>query len=95
MQINNILIKPKITEKALKGVSKSLYVFEVNPNSTKLQVKRAVEALFKVKVGSVETQIRKGKTRRFGRTRKIKKLPNIKLAYVHLKAGKIDIFPQS
>lgn len=95
MQINDILIKPKITEKALKEVGRQVYTFEVNPAANKNQIRQAVEKLFKVKVKDVKTITRKGKLRRVGRFRKIKKLNNSKLAVVKLKSGKIDIFPQS
>lgn len=94
MRINQVLIKAKITEKGLDKVKDSVYLFEVNRKANKHQIKEAVEKLFKVVVDEVKTTIRKGKKRRVGRRMKTKKLPAKKLAYVKLKKGKIDIFPQ-
>ncbi|MCL4121391.1 UNVERIFIED_CONTAM: hypothetical protein GTU68_041045 [Idotea baltica] len=53
------------------------YTFKVNLLATKVDIKKAVEALFEVKVTGVSTQIRKGKPRRYrftsGRTKAWKK----------------------
>lgn len=95
MQLNNILIRPKITEKALKEVSRSVYAFQVNIHSNKNQIKDAVEQIFKVKVSEIKTVVKKGKQRRVGRKMKTKRLANTKIAYVKLKSGKIDLFPQN
>lgn len=95
MEINQVLIKPKITEKGLKGVKNSVYLFEVNIKANKHQIKEAIEKLFGVTVSWVKTIIRKGKIKRVGRLMKEKKLPKIKLAYVKVEKGKIDLFPQT
>lgn len=95
MEINQVLIKPKITEKGLKGVKNSVYLFEVNLKANKHQIKEAIEKIFNVSVTSVKTVIRKGKVRRVGKRMKEKILPKIKLAYVKLKKGKINIVPQT
>jgi large subunit ribosomal protein L23 len=95
MRTNDILIRPQITEKALKEVKRSVYAFEVNTKSTKHQVKEMVEKLFSVTVSDVKTGIKKGKTRRVGRKMITKKLPDRKIAFVTVSSGKIDIFPQT
>lgn len=95
MKINEILNRPKITEKALKKVKDSVYLFEVNKYATKHQIRKAVEKLFSVEVLDVKTVIRKGKIRKLGRRMKEKRRPDVKLAYVKVKKGKIDLFPQT
>ena len=74
----DILIKPIITEKSMNEMAEKKYVFSVHPDSTKIQVKEAVEKLFPgVKVQSVNTMNYKGKKKRrryiVGRTAKRKK----------------------
>lgn len=95
MRINDILIKPHLTERALKGVESGFYAFQVRPSASKNQIKTAVEDLFEAKVSQVRTAIHKGKSRRVGKKMKPKQLSNQKIAYVKLKSGKISIFPQS
>jgi large subunit ribosomal protein L23 len=64
---HSIIRYPSITEKntALRGENK--YVFEVARDASKPQIRQAVEALFGVKVVSVNTMIVKGKKKRMGR----------------------------
>jgi large subunit ribosomal protein L23 len=59
------IIKPVITEKATLLSEHNKVVFRVPLEATKDDVKHAVEKLFKVKVGSVNTIRHKGKTKRF------------------------------
>jgi len=95
MKINEILFKPKITEKAMEKVKDSVYLFEVNIKAGKHQIKQAVEKLFPVKVLSVRTVMRKGKIRKLGKRMREKKMPDTKLAYIKVGKGKIDLFPQT
>ncbi len=60
-----IIDKPIITEKSTLGAQYNQYTFKVSPDSSKTEVKAAVEKLFSVKVKSVNTSIVKGKTKRF------------------------------
>lgn len=87
----NIVKRVLLTEKGARLTeTESQYVFEVYPDTNKLEIKRAVELLFKVNVEKVNTMNRKPKTtsaRRFrpGITSSVKR------ALVQLKAGeKID-----
>ncbi|MCL2661031.1 MAG: 50S ribosomal protein L23 [Acidobacteriaceae bacterium] len=82
----NVIRRPLITEKGV-GVkeSQNTLVFDVAPEATKTEVKKAVEALFKVKVSSVRTAMVEGKERRQGRYSGYR--PDWKKAYVRLKAG--------
>ncbi len=67
MDIRTIIKKPLITEKAtLLREKENKYVFKVSLTATKLQVKQAVEELFKVVVLDVHTSIVHGKLRRMG-----------------------------
>ena len=61
----DILISPVITEKATTASEHNKVVFKVARTATKPQIKEAVEKLFDVKVKSVNTLVRKGKTKAF------------------------------
>ncbi len=86
----DVIRKPIITEKATMASEANAVVFEVAIDSTKPQIKSAVEELFGVKVKAVNTTITKGKTKRFrGRPGKRK---DVKKAYVTLEEGNtIDV----
>jgi large subunit ribosomal protein L23 len=65
LEPHQVIVKPLVTEKGMhKSTRNNAYAFEINRLATKVDVKRAVEALFEVKVVKVATQNRKGKTRR-------------------------------
>jgi large subunit ribosomal protein L23 len=59
------IIKPVITEKATLLSEQNKVVFRVPLSATKTEIKEAVEKLFNVKVGAVNTLRRKGKTKYF------------------------------
>ncbi|MEM7521812.1 MAG: 50S ribosomal protein L23, partial [Pseudomonadota bacterium] len=61
----DVIRKPVITEKATMASENGAVVFEVAIDAAKPQIKDAVEALFGVKVKSVNTTITKGKVKRF------------------------------
>jgi len=82
-----------LTEKATALREKNQVVFEVLRGANKVQVKAAVQALFNVKVESVNTMIYRGKDRRMGRG--YAKLQNWKKAVVTLAEGEsIDFFAE-
>ena len=87
-----IIKRPLVTEQGLHLVeTKNIYPFEVDRRANKVQIRHAVEALFKVRVESVNTAHRKGKTRRLGR--RVGQRPSWKKAYVKLHEGdKIELF---
>lgn len=95
MRLQDIIIKPVITEKALGGNAQGVYVFKVNSAASKLQVKMAVEKLFNVEVAGVTSLISKGKSRRVGKKLKVKKIPDVKKVYVTLKKGSITLIPSA
>ena len=68
MRAQDIVIRPIITEKAMIGISDNKYTFEVAKSATKIDIARAVEELFKVKVAKVNTVHVRGQLRRQGRS---------------------------
>ncbi len=78
------------TEKSTLLVPQRKYLFLVSISATKIQVKKAVEEIYKVKVSDVNTFISRGKLKRV--RQKIGKSPDSKKALVTLKeSNKIDI----
>ena len=67
MRSQDIVIRPIITEKSMMGIAEKKYTFEVAKSATKIDVARAVEELFKVKVEKVTTVNVRGRLRRQGR----------------------------
>ena len=94
MLINDVLIRPILTEKATDLVQKQVYMFEVDKKANKFQIKQAIEKLYKVKTGEVKVMVRKGKARRIGKKMLVKKMASRKIAFIKLTEGKIDLFPQ-
>ena len=68
MRPEDIIIKPIITEESNAGIQEGKYTFKVNKKATKVDIKRAVEKLFEVKVLNVNTMSVKGKEVRRGKT---------------------------
>ena len=67
MVAEDIIIAPVVTEKSSDGIAEGKYTFKVNKKATKIDIKRAVEKLFEVKVLNVTTITVKGKEKRVGR----------------------------
>lgn len=86
MKLTDVIRRPVVTEKttnARTGVE--VIVLEVAPRATKVEVKKAVQALFGSKVASVRTQIVHGKVKRQGRFEGQRS--DWKKAWVRFKAG--------
>jgi len=62
----DIIVKPIITEKSMSAVADKKYVFQVARDAGKIEIKKAIEEIFKVKVDSVNTINVKGKEKRMG-----------------------------
>ena len=61
----NVIIKPLVTEKSTHlQQTRNAYAFKVHPDANKPEIKKAVEAIYNVKVVDVRTMNRKGKPRR-------------------------------
>jgi large subunit ribosomal protein L23 len=86
----DVILSPVITEKSTLLSEHNQVVFKVASTATKPQIKAAVEALFKVKVKSVNTIVRKGKLKAFRGIRAIQS--DNKRAIVTLEGGhSIDV----
>jgi large subunit ribosomal protein L23 len=86
----DVILAPVVSEKSYGLLDEGKYTFVVDPRANKTEIKIAVEQIFSVKVASVNTINRKGKTRRtrFG----LGKRKDTKRAIVTLREGSIDIF---
>ena len=86
----DIIVRPIVSEKSYSLIDQGKYTFEVDPTANKTEIKLAIEKIFGVKVASVNTINRQGKTRRtrFG----MGKRKDTKRAIVTLASGSIDIF---
>ena len=87
MNSNKIIRRPLVTEKStiMRELGANIISFEVDPTANKIQVKNAVEELFKVKVDEVRLFNVRGKVKRMGRYEG--KRRDWRKAYVRLKAG--------
>lgn len=92
MDLRDVIVRPLVTEKSTALAAKGKYAFSVRTGANKLQIKLAVEQLFKVEVTSVNVASMHGKWRRYGRSRGQR--PDWKKAVVTLRAGQsIEMFP--
>jgi large subunit ribosomal protein L23 len=86
MNANQIIRRPLVTEKStMLREDTNIIAFEVDPSANKIQVKSAVEELFKVKVEEVRLFNVRGKMKRMGRW--VGKRRDWRKAYVRLKEG--------
>ena len=92
MNIYSVIKKPHVTEKTSLGSDSTNTVsLVVDKDANKIEIKQAVETLFKVQVSDVRTVNVAGKMKRFGKT--TAKRSNWKKAYVTLQEGQsIDFF---
>jgi large subunit ribosomal protein L23 len=88
----DIIIEPVVSEKSYDLVAaNNTYTFIVEPRTNKTEIRQAIEAIFDVKVASVNTMIRNGKQKRTGYT--IGRRKDTKRALVTLVDGdSIDVF---
>jgi large subunit ribosomal protein L23 len=86
MNANQIIRRPLVTEKStMLREDTNVIAFEVDPHANKIEVKKAVEELFKVKVAEVRLFNVRGKMKRMGRW--AGKRRDWRKAYVRLKEG--------
>ena len=87
-----IIERPLLTEKSVAGAGIGKYTFRVRKTANKIEIGKAVEKVFSVKVDGVNTMIVKGKKKRLGRHPE-GKTADWKKAIVTLKPGyKIEVF---
>ncbi len=85
-QLMSVLIAPHVTEKtSLAMQNHNQYTFKVRREATKVDIKKAVEMMFEVKVAGVQVLNEPGKSRRFGKTNG--RTQDWKKAYVSLVSG--------
>jgi len=86
----DVIIKPIVTEQSMARMNEKKYAFYVHPDSTKIQIKQAIEKMFEgVKVERVNTMNVKGKLKRRGKTQGYK--PDRKKALVKLTEASKEI----
>jgi len=66
---HEVIRRPAVTEKGTALKEQNKYCFEVDRRANKIEVKRAVEVLFNVKVAAVHTVAMRGRIKRLGRLR--------------------------
>ena len=90
---HEVLIKPVVSEKTTGLMEENKYTFEVNKDANKIEIKYAVESIFKVDVTDVKTMNVIGKMKRQGRTQGL--TPSWKKAIVTVKQGqRLPIFEE-
>lgn len=90
MNAHEIIRRPVVTEKSMAGVREGCYVFEVSLRANKVEIRKAVEEIWSVRVARVNTMICHGKRRRVGRSEG--RRPDWKKAVVRLRAGESIAF---
>jgi large subunit ribosomal protein L23 len=92
----HVIVRPVVSEKSYALMDDGVYVFIVANDSSKTEIRAAVEQVFGVKVAKVNTLNRKGKTRRNRRSNTVGHRPDTKRAIITL-AGtdRIDLFEKS
>ena len=85
--ISSIIVKPRITEKAVGQSERNVYTFVVKSSANKFQVRDAVKALYNVTPVKVNIVNKKPAERMVGSRNKTKHVPGMKKAYVYLKKG--------
>ena len=89
--LRDVLIRPLITEKTNAGMQDNKYTFIVPLNANKVEIRQAVETVFKVKVLDVNTIRVMGKIKRMGKNSG--KRPDVKKAIVKVAPGqRIEFF---
>ena len=66
LMAHDIIVRPVVTEKSSRLMEMNKYTFEVHPMANKIEIRKAVEVVFKVKVTSVHTIKVHSKPKRMG-----------------------------
>ena len=89
--MSQMVLTPKISEKAIYLAERGIYIFEVPTSANKIEVAKAVESAFKVKVTDVNMVIIKGKIKRYKQI--LGRRQDVKKAMIKLEKGqKITLF---
>jgi large subunit ribosomal protein L23 len=93
MDVRDTIIRPIVSEKSYSSYDANVYTFEVAAGANKIEIRKAVEAIFGVKVANVNTLNRSGKRKRNRKTGTWGQRPGQKRAIVTLVEGdRIEIF---
>jgi large subunit ribosomal protein L23 len=87
INLDAVIVKPRITEKAIGQNDQSVYTFEVRTDATKFQVRAAVKALYNVTPVKVNIVNKKPAKRLVGSRGREKHVKGVKKAYVYLPKG--------
>ena len=89
----DIIIRPVVSEKSYASYDANVYTFIVAPDANKIEIRKAVETIFKVRVTNVNTINRKGKRKRNRRSGAWTSRASEKRALVSLHVDdRIDVF---
>ncbi|WP_420434440.1 50S ribosomal protein L23 [Candidatus Poriferisocius sp.] len=89
----DVVLAPVVSEKSYELLESNVYTFRVHPDSSKPEIKDAIETLFDVTVVKVNTMNRKGKRRRNRRSPTFGRKPDTKRALITLAEGdQIELF---
>lgn len=83
----SVIVKPRITEKAVTMSEQNVYTFVVKPNATKFAIRDAIKALYNVTPVKINTVTKKAAKRVKGFSGKTVHHKGMKKAYVYLKKG--------
>lgn len=84
---SRLIVRPRLTEKAVKQSENNVYTFEVNKDANKFLVAAAVKALYNVTPVKVNIVNKRPATRLKGSQNRMVKVPGSRKAYVYLKKG--------
>ncbi len=87
MKASEVLLRPRLTEKAISMMDNGVYVFDVSPRANKVMVKNAINAVYKVQPEKITITSVKSKKKRNAKTGKMGVKSGGKKAYVYLKNG--------
>jgi large subunit ribosomal protein L23 len=89
----DVVLRPVVSEKSYGLLDGNVYTFIVHADSSKPEIRDAVQSIFEVKVEKVNTLNRKGKRKRNRKTGKLGQRPDTKRALVTLAEGSsIELF---
>lgn len=93
MDLNQVIIKPVVTEKSSQGWDAGRYTFIVHTKATKIDVKNAIKSLYGIAAQDVNVKYTVEKIRKVGRGRTITKRNRVKTATVNIgKNEKLDMY---
>ena len=87
MRASEVLLRPRLTEKAVDMMDKNVYVFDVSLRANKVMIKAAIKDVYKVEPIKIAITSIKSKQKRSPKTGKIGTKSGGKKAYIYLKKG--------